>query len=423
MIVHPSELLGEISIPASKSISHRALILTAFSEIGSLVTNLLESEDTLSTLDSLKRMGAEFIKIKNGYQLKQKAHHGAELACNNSGTTLRLLTGVLSLFEEESSLMGDDSLNSRPMGPLIDALGMLGVDIRSTDRHAPIFVMGGVRNNHCEIKGDTSSQFVSSLMMLAAIRKGSQTVLDIIKPIVSRPYMELTEKMLINVGIKLKKEENDINLRYIIDGGEFGKNAIRVPPDYSSAAFFVAAATLKNNKIKIKGMSDELPQADSKILTIIEEMGAIITRDKNGFEIVSSKLKPIDINIADSPDIFPILAVLAAMVPGDIRISGAHHLRYKETDRIKTTTQILRKMGVLIEPTDDGAVISSHTIKGGAEVDSHGDHRIAMAASIAATLADNPVRINNAACVDVSYPSFFADLKKLGGKIDIIEIV
>lgn len=411
-------MTGEISIPPSKSISHRALILAAFSDSGSRVDNLLESEDTLATLDSLAKMGAEFYREGNSYVLTKRAHHGGELSCDNSGTTLRLLTGVASLFDDKSTLMGDASLNKRPMGPLLDALTMLGADISSTNGFAPVFINGGVSKNYCEIKGSTSSQFVSSLMTMAALRVGIQTRIDIIKPIVSKPYIDLTEKMLLGAEVPLEKTESDEKLQYTINGRELGRNNFVVPSDYSSAAFFIVAGALKNNQIHILGMSDEYPQADSKIIQIIEKMGGKIRRN-NGIEISSSELQPMDINIADAPDLFPILVVLASLVRGEIKIGGAHHLKFKETDRIKTMTQVLRKMGVQIEPTPDGAIISSHSIPGGVEVDSYGDHRIAMAASIAATLADNPVTITNASCVDVSYPGFFGDLKKLGGNMII----
>ncbi len=362
-------------------------------------------------------MGAEFKDIDNGIEVLKKPYHGSEvLSCENSGTTLRLLTGISSLFEEQSILMGDDSLNQRPMKPLINALRELGVDIRDTEGHAPVYVRSKKKGKTCRIDGNVSSQFISSLIISASLDTGSTTVI-VNKPLVSRPYIDLTLEMLSLYGIDIDTKENDDEILYRVNASEMNNVDFTVPPDFSSAAFFISAGVLSSNHIKIDDINSELPQADAAIIDILINMGAQIDIQKDNILTKGGKLDAISVDIKDSPDIFPILSVVASLTDGIMIIKGAHHLKYKESDRISTTCEFISLMGGDIEATDDGAIIRSSTLRGDCVINPHGDHRIAMAASIAATFADKPCTILNPDCVSVSYPDFYNDLKKLGVKI------
>lgn len=422
MIVYPSTLRGKISPPPSKSVSHRALILAAMLGKGSSLCNLLESEDVLATKNCLESMGAGFSSNGDGcIMVENKPVYGSEnLACKNSGTTLRLLSGIATLVEGTSILMGDDSLNSRPMLPLVEALRELGVSVEDTEGHAPIKIKSGRSNSDCHIQGSVSSQFVSSLIISAAFSGEKNTIL-VQKPIVSSPYMKLTTTMLEMAGIEIEIVESDDGILISIDGKKSSPTTYKIPADISSAAFFLSAGALKENSITVENIDNSLPQADSAIIHILEEMGANIHQTKSTVFSQGSELNAISINLGNSPDIFPILCVVGSLIKGKVEISGAHHLKFKESNRILTTCNFLKKMGADISATDDGATIFSSSLQGGCKINPSGDHRIAMAAAIAATFCEEPVIIDNPDCVAVSYPNFFKDLEKLSGNFEFIE--
>ncbi|MCY3414856.1 MAG: 3-phosphoshikimate 1-carboxyvinyltransferase [Candidatus Heimdallarchaeota archaeon] len=410
---------GDVSVPGSKSITHRALILAAFTP-GSTIINPLRGSDTLATKFCLEQMGAAFEDIDGGWRVTRAASHGStNLACDNSGTTLRLLTSVCSLFSEPSILMGDDSLNKRPMGPLIVALKQLGADISSDDDHAPIRINKPITGTQCEIRGNISSQYISSLIIAASIRPESMEI-RILKPVVSFPYIQLTLQLLEPLGITVRTDEDEHSISYHI-GGQLSKSYnFIVPPDSSSAAFFIAAGVLPGNQININWYPQLLLQADTKIIELLLQMGAQITENPTQLSMQPSDLKAVDISLHDAPDIFPILSVIAALTPGEMSITGAHHLKFKESDRIQTTHAFLTLMGAECTALDDGIRISSSSLAGGVEVHSHNDHRIAMAACIAATQCKDKVQVDSIDCVDVSFPSFFQLLQELGVKFEII---
>lgn len=390
----------------------------SFAGKGIKINNLLQSEDVLATKFCLEQLGAKFKQSNNNIEVLNPPSHGNKnLACDNSGTTLRLLTGIASLFAEETVLMGDDSLNKRPVKDLAEALAEMGAIIETQNGFPPVHIKSPVKKYATTIQGNISSQFISSLLILGSLRNGESTI-NITKPIVSFPYIELTIQMLKQCGIKIITSELENRLIIKVFGENYIHHDFTVPSDFSSAAFYLVAGVLGNNKIKMENMLREYVQADMAIVEIIKRMGGNITSNGDRINTEYGILKAIDLDIKDSPDLFPILCVLASNIEGIITISGAHHLKYKETDRIKTTTEFLQKMGVDITPTDDGAIIKSSEITGGCEVRSYGDHRIAMAATIAASLAKKEVIIHGAECVSVSYPEFFDDFQNLGGKLE-----
>ncbi len=409
MIIEPRRLEGSIEIPSSKSITHRAFILTCIA--GGRVSNPLLSEDTKATLGVLERMGAEFHWEDGTLVVDRTISHGpGSVDCKNSGTTLRLLTAVSCLFPETSELSGDDSLNSRPIGHLVEALVELGISAESSGT-PPVKVSGPFPSGdlECTVAGDISSQYISALLIALATRNAPSTI-RVSGRMVSKPYVDLTIQMLYDFGASIEIGENS----YRINATSLRPCDIRVSADFSSLAFFAVAGVLGENRISIMGMDMRYPQADSRIVEIIEMFGGNIEWDDDILKLSGGDLIGCDVDLGSSPDLFPIVSVLASMSIGRSRLFGAHHLRFKETDRIKAVVEMLEGMGVDVEETDDGCIIEgTGSIHGWSAVSTYGDHRIAMAATIAGTAADKPVEIDDPDCVAVSFPNFFEVLESV----------
>lgn len=403
MIIEPRRLEGNIEVPPSKSITHRAFILTCIA--GGKVSNPLISEDTKATLGVLESMGAEFHWEGGTLVVDRTISHGSgSVDCKNSGTTLRLLTAVSCLFPETSELSGDDSLNSRPIGQLVMALAELGVSAESSGT-PPVRVRGPFPPGdlECTVAGDISSQYISALLIALAARDAPSTI-RISGRMVSKPYVDLTIQMLEDFGASIEIAEGE----YRISAAALRPRDVRVSADFSSLAFFAVAGVLGDNRIAISGMDMRYPQADSRIVEIIEMFGGNIEWDDGVLRLSGGDLKGCDVDLGSSPDLFPIVSVLASMSVGRSRLFGAHHLRFKETDRIKAVVEMLEAVGVDIEETEDGCIIEgTGSIHGWSAVSTYGDHRIAMAATIAGTAAEKPVEIDDPDCVAVSFPNFF----------------
>jgi 3-phosphoshikimate 1-carboxyvinyltransferase len=420
--VYPGSLNGFVRPPSSKSVSHRALILATCGEIGSQIKNPLISVDTDSTKRSLEKLGANFtlkddffqtIEVNQGISRTDKTP--VSLNCYNSGTSLRLLSGICGLLPRTTELFGDSSLNTRPMKELAIALNQIGIKVSTDDGNPPIEITGPSNSSisEVEISGKISSQFISSLLIHGSLRGDNQLEVKVTPPIVSEPYIDLTVAMLRDLNVDIKVTDNV----YTINGvDQFRKNKYQVPMDYSSAAFFIAAGAMPDNRVVIDGIDNDLPQADRKIIDIVQEMGASVNIQSSNktkrILVEGADLTGTEINLQEAPDLFPIVSILGLVAKGETKISGAHHLAYKESNRIKSMTSVIKTLGGKIEPMDDGAIVSNSELIGGV-VDSFNDHRIAMASAIAGTRSNKTVIIENSSCVNVSYPEFFIDLNRL----------
>lgn len=421
---------GEFSPPPDKSISHRAVIFSSLSKGKSVIKNFLRSEDTMSTLNAFRNLDVEIEEVKGGEGgfsgdliIKGNGFYGLKeplnvIDCRNSGTTIRLLSGVLSGNPFFSVLTGDEFLRKRPMARVINPLTQMGAEIiaRDENRYPPIAIKGK-RLNAIKYTMPVASAQVKSALLLAALYADGET--EITEPVKSRDH---TERMLPAFGAKITVD----GLRITIKGGtELEATDIHVPGDFSSAAFFLAAALLINNSdITIKGVG--MNPTRTGLISALKEMGADIeiTNIRSAYiePVVdihcrgSAELKAITIEKDQVPamiDEFPILCVAATQATGITTIRGAEELRVKESDRIKTMANELRKMGAEIEEFEDGLSISGKATLKGAPVESYGDHRIAMAIAIAALIADGTTTIHGISSVNISFPGFFEILKKL----------
>ncbi len=417
---------GEIRVPSDKSISHRAVIVSSLADGESIIKNWLISDDTLATLQSLMSLGVEVKRRGSELTVKGKnfllEEPGNVLDAKNSGTTARLMLGVLSTQEFFSVITGDESLRGRPMLRVVEPLRQMGalIDGRHYGDKLPICVRGGNLKGISFFNKKASAQIKSSLL-LAGLR--AEGIVEVIEPYLSRDH---TERMLRLFGAELLQMEGTRGHIVKLTGGQKLHSAeVYCPADPSSAAFFAALALLTEGSELV--LRDVLinPTRDGFYRKLIQ-MGADVSFEdvrEVSFEPVANvlirggrKLKAVEVKEDEVPsliDEIPVLAVVMSLADGVSRVRGARDLRVKESDRIKAITQNLRAMGVKVEEYEDGFDIEGTDSLKGAFVKTYNDHRIAMAFSIAGLLAQGETIIDNPRCVSVSYPSFYKDLKRL----------
>ncbi|MCS7144640.1 MAG: 3-phosphoshikimate 1-carboxyvinyltransferase [Archaeoglobaceae archaeon] len=412
-VVRKSEVCGDLKAPPSKSYTHRAFISASLSK-RSIVINPLISGDTLATLKACEKIGAGFSRRSYCFEFSgvDEIKGGGYFNFENSGTTLRIFTGLLSLCPEFSTLDGDASLRTRPNKDLVLALKKLGASAKGDELfRAPFRIKGAIKGGEVEIKAE-SSQFISSLLFSLSLAKGDSYLKIIATK--SRPYIDLTTDVLEKAGVKVEKTEDG----YFIPGEQnFNLRKFEVPADFSSASYLISAGIIAG-EVRITNAFDSM-QGDKKIVEICREMGADVRWDNEKGLIVAKKsnLSAISFDAGDTPDLVPAIAVLCAVANGVSEIYNAEHLRIKEIDRIAGICKNLRALGVEAEERKDGMRIKGGKKEFFGTVDSFGDHRMALAFSLLGLLGE--VKCRNADAVSVSYPGFFDDLRKVGAKIEI----
>lgn len=422
--VEPSgPLRGELQVPGDKSISHRALICNALAEGEARITGLLDSADCRSTMACLRQWGVEFDQEGDAIIVRSPGQHrfhqvSGLLDCGNSGTSIRLLSGVAAGLPFRSHFDGDESLRQRPMRRVLDPLSTMGaaVDTRST---APFWVDGsnGLSRGFDGQIAVVSAQ-VKSCIVFAALRADQPS--RIVEPGPSRDH---TERMLAAMGADLDVDGDTIRVR---PGAELRPTDVDVPADISAAAYWmIAAAMMPGSEVVLLGVG--INARRSGVIDVLNSMGATVDlrnrREVSGEPVADIVVRGASLHgtridgdlIVTSVDELPTLAVAAAVADGVTEIHGAEELRVKESDRIATTKAMLTAMGIEVEDWNDGMRIVGGQLRG-ATVDSHGDHRLAMSAAVAALASQpesGPTTIQRASAVDISYPSFWRDLDRL----------
>ena len=415
------KLEGTVKAPPSKAYTHRALIASSLSEGQSSIKEPLICDDTLATIKACSMIGAKIKEVTGGfnvYGVSRPATPKDVVHCMDSGSTLRFMTPICALADGFSVLTGNESLRKRPMEPLLASLRELGVKCYSstTNGHPPIIVFGGgINGNTTFIRGDVSSQFISGLLFCTP-KAHTDIEINITTQLESKSYVTMTIDVLRDHGICVE-HSSDYN-RFLVPGRQvYTPSTQVVEGDYSSAAFLLAAASITNSHIKVSNLQKETLQGDQKIVNILRDMGSQVTVRENVVEIHDSKqnLQGMEIDVRDTPDLAPVCAVLGCLAQGETIISGARRLRFKESDRISSLFNELRKLGGRINEFEDGLIIRGNNLHG-AELDSHNDHRIAMACAVAALRAKGSTIIHGIECVNKSYPNFLLDMVALGAK-------
>lgn len=420
--VSPSKVSGSVTAPPSKSYTHRAIAVASLS-VHSTITDALLSGDTSATVDACRAFGASV--STDGRSLNMEGNRGNVktpddvVNAMNSGTTLRFMTAVASLADGVTVLTGDDSLRRRPNGPLLNALGGLGVKAISTKGNgtAPLVVWGKMKGGETSIDGGVSSQFISAMLIAAPLASRSSYI-KIKREMKSRSYVDITIDVLEAAGAHVSIENDGFQ---IPGGQEFNLRSFRIPGDFSSASYFLAAAAVTNSRVTVRNLFPS-KQGDERILSILEEMGAGVRQNKNSgtVEVSGAPLEGVTLDLSDNPDLVPTVAVLGAVSKGRTEIKNVAHVRLKESDRLATVTSELRKMGAKIREKKDGLIIEESNLRG-ANVESYGDHRIAMAMTVAALAAKGKTVIKDAECASISYPTFFGDMGRIGVKIEEVK--
>lgn len=410
---------GRLRMPGDKSISHRAALIAALSSGKSQISNFSTARDCASTLACLRELGI-LIEDNAGQLLfagdQKFLTPRRPLDCGNSGSTLRILTGVLAAHDLEAELIGDDSLSSRPMRRIIEPLELMGARIEATDGRAPLRVRGTSEPRPITYKLPIASAQVKSAILFAALNaKGRTTVIE------TSPSRDHTERLFNGFGVPVTTN-NDHSV--VLDGpAQLTGGEITIPGDVSSAAYFVAAAMLMNKSdLTIEGVG--LNPTRAAFLSVLSAWGAHISTTDLQMErnepygtinvagglsrIASEDERTLSKSVIPSLiDELPLLAVVGSQISGGIRIKDAAELRLKESDRLASTAANLRAMGAEVEEFEEGLHVVGPTKLRGATIDSFGDHRIAMAFTVAALIADGETEIKGADCVAISFPEFF----------------
>ena len=412
--VAPGARTGSVRIPCSKSQAHRLLICAALGEEPVRVECDGLSKDIRATAACLNALGAEITEVETGV-LQVIPIRGAEqglcrLPCGESGSTLRFLLPVVGMLGCEAVFLREGRLPERPLEPLDAVLTAHGMELRSEG--AELYCSGQLCPGEYSIPGDVSSQYISGLLMALPFLPGDST-LTVTGKRESEGYITMTEDALRLAEVQWEKR----NWVYMIPGAQRVKlpAALRVEGDWSSAAFLLCMGALSPEGVAVTGMNPTSSQGDRGVVDILRSLGAVAEGTPNGVAVRRGALRGCTIDAAPVPDLIPALSAVAAVAEGDTHIINAARLRLKESDRIESTAAMLRALGVSVEELPDGMIIHGRKTLQGGTVDPRGDHRIAMAAAVAACACEEEVVVLDSQCVEKSYPRFWEDLVALKG--------
>ena len=420
-IAGPQLLQGKITPPASKAYTHRAIVASMLARGRSTIRRALLCDDTVRTEDTVQELGARIDEGKDKIEVRGvgvPSSPGRYLDCGDSGATLRFLTAVAATGTERISFTTKTGLANRPIEPLLSALNKLGAfsNIHQEKDLLRLTVQGPLKGGETTIPGDISSQFISGLLFASPLARNDVTI-RVEGHLESKPYVELTLAILSKHGIKAEHEEGTFHIQA---PQEYKPTTHEVPPDFSSAAFILAAGAMVGDSTTLTKMEEAYNVGpDSIILDLLPRMGVKMAKARDQVTVSKSALSGFEFDASDNPDLVPVLEVLAAQATGKTSITGVRRLRYKESDRLTTVPTELAKMGAQIHIDEDQVTINGIEHLAASKMSSHRDHRVAMACTVAALAAGGKSLVEDAGVVSKSYPAFFTDLEILGAKFDV----
>jgi 3-phosphoshikimate 1-carboxyvinyltransferase len=410
--VEPSAIKGTINAPSSKSMTQRAIAAALLADGQSVIHNPSYCDDSLAAMSIAVGLGARVepqvneLKIIGSATLKE-----SKLNCGESGLAIRMFSPIAALYQAEITLVGANSLKKRPMFMIEDALNQLGVKCISSGGFLPLTIKGPLTGGQCDIDGSVSSQLLTGLLMaLPLATKDSVIKVNNLK---SKPYIDMTIQILKSFGITV--ENKDYKLFHIPGNQKYTADNYTVEGDWSGGAFLLVAGAI-NGQLKVKGLRKDSLQSDMAVIKALEQAGANMIIGEDIIEISNSVLKAFEFDATESPDLFPPLVSLASFCKGISAIKGVSRLIFKESDRAKTLQEEFAKLKVKIDINNDIMYVTGSRPQS-ARVESHDDHRIAMALAITALGADGRIYIRDSQCVAKSYPGFFDDLRQLGALV------
>ncbi len=415
--VHKSRLAGSVEIPGSKSHTIRAVVIASLADGTSHIRSPLVASDTLAALNACRLMGAEILKqddwVVRGVAGNPKIPDNV-IDVGNSGTTLYISLGTASLVNGCTVFTGDDQTRRRPAGPLIDALSSLGAKLESTRGNGmpPIIVRGRLRGGEIKLDGSKTSQYLTSLLINCPLASGDSLIE--VENLIEKPYIQMTLQWLSDEGIEVT---NDSFERFMIPGNQSYKPFDRsIPADFSSATFFMCAAAIAGADLTLLGLDMGDAQGDKAVADMLGAMGAKIEPAEGGVRVVGRSLRGEELDLGDTPDALPALAVTACFAEGETRLVNVPQARLKETDRIAVMREELQKMGGDIEELHDGLVVRGAQLHAAA-VNGHYDHRVIMALAVAGMNLDGETTVYTAEALDVTFPTFVELMTGLGARI------
>lgn len=417
VIFEPAQLHGTVRVPPSKSMSHRAILAAALANGTSVLRHLADSDDIRATMACAQALGADLRWQNGGLIIRgvEQTPPSATLDCNESGSTLRFLIPIAAALGIQATFTGRGKLPQRPITPYLEQFPPHGV--RFNHCHTmPFTITGQLQSGRFVIPGDISSQFVTGLLYALPLLKQDSEI-AIVGRLESKPYVDMTISVLQQFGIAIQTVSDRL---YRIPGGQqYQPCHYAVEGDYSQAAFFLVAGACQGG-LAVDGLKAGSAQGDRAILDLLMRCGCSITRQGETVSVAADRLCAFSADATDIPDLVPILSVLALHCHGKSVITGVRRLRIKESDRLAAVSEVFSALGGRLQADENQLTLYGPASLHGAEVDSHNDHRIAMATAIAALGAAGPVTLHTAESVKKSYPNFYQDYQQLGGKIHVI---
>ena len=414
----PCRFCGEVTAISSKSDAHRLLIASALSDRPTLIRCNARAADITATVNCLNSLGADIRFVDGGISVKpiKEKRKSAVLDCNESGSTIRFLLPVAASLGTNTEFTGGGRLPERPLSPLREQMEAHGV-VFSPINVFPVKINGEMISGEFTIKGNISSQFITGLLFALPLLNGN-SIINVIPPVESRPYIDMTLNTLKKFGITVTEKSNS----FFIPGGQkyASPGTVESEGDWSNSAFFLTAGAV-SGRVTVTGLDVSSVQGDKQILTILKKMGAEITEEQGSITVKKGDLHGINIDARNIPDLVPIISVAAAAAnDGETVITGAERLKIKESDRLAAVYESLKALGVDISKTDDGLVINKTGIVGGGAVSGYNDHRMVMALSVLSAVSSGDIILRGAEAVNKSYPNFFEDFSSLGGSYNVI---
>lgn len=414
LTVHRSKLSGQTAAPPSKSYAQRALAAALLAKGTSIIRNPSRSDDARAAEEIIRQLGAtvhdhgDHIEIKGGFNPK-----GQKLDCGEAGLSLRMFSPIAALADQTMVMNGTGSLLRRPVQMITDSLNQLGCRSHSQEGFLPVWIKGPLKSGKAVIDGSVSSQLLTGMLMALPVIKGDTEIT--VNNLQSLPYIDMTIDLLKKFGITVTHRNYEI---FHIPGRQkYHPADLSVEGDWSGAAFLLVAGALAGH-VSVSGLQTNSLQADRQILKALEFAGAHIVADENSIQVSRAELRAFDFDATHCPDLFPPLVALAAHCNGVSRIAGVGRLLHKESNRAKVLQEEFYKLGISMRTDGGNLYVTGPSLMKSGEVDSNGDHRIAMAAATVAMASRTPVKISDSECIAKSYPGFYRDLKNLGGRID-----
>ncbi len=417
----PSRVHGSIRSPRSKSDMQRACAAALLHHGRTTILDPGRSNDDLAALDVIAKLGAEVQDLGDEIIITSKGVNPSEteINCGESGLGIRMFTPIAALSNKQLSIVGKGSLVNRPMDFFDEIFPQLDITITTNHGKLPLQVKGPLVPKNIEVDGSLSSQFLTGLLMAYAASNAKDVTITV-RDLKSKPYIDLTLRVLKDFGMKVPIVQN--HETYYFSAHETtakqGEFTYAIEGDWSGAAFLFVAGAI-SHQIVIEGMRSDSVQADMKILEAIKDAGAGLQLDGNNYTVTPAALKAFEFDATECPDLFPPLVALATYCDGITKIKGVRRLTHKESNRGLTLQDVFGKMGIQIDLEDDLMLVHGGKQPKGASVHSHHDHRIAMAAAVAALGADGAVTIADAEAIDKSYPAFYNDLIQLGVQVKL----